>query len=1824
VLSALKDARRRLEEAERERTEPIAVIGVGCRFPGGADTPERYWDLLASGVDAMTEVPKDRWDLAAYYDPNPDAPGKMYAREGGFVDGIDRFDPQFFRISPREAMSLDPQQRLLLEVVWEAFEDAGQSADAIRGSDTGFFMGLSWHDYERNVIGMNPERLDAYAGMGNTQSIAVGRLAFVLGAHGPTMQVDTACSASLTAVHLACQSLRFREARMVAAGGANLMISPMSTIFCCTIRALSPESRCKTFDASADGYARGEGCGVVVLKRLSDAVADGDHIRAVIRGSAINHDGPSSGLTVPNRRAQKRVIERALENARVDPLEVSYVEAHGTGTSLGDPIEIGALGDALGKNRPPDRPLRVGSVKTNFGHLEAAAGIAGLIKVVLSLERGEIPPHLHFRDPSPNIDWDAFPVTVPTERTPWAPGTRIAGVSSFGFGGTNAHVVLEEALSLAREEARFERSYQVLCLSAKSEGALSELAERYATYLSDARDVRLSDVSFTVNAGRADFAERLAVVGASAGELAEQLGRYASGDSAAGVARGRVSGGERPKVAFLFTGQGSQWVGMGRELYDTQPVFREELERCDQILREHLERPLLEVMVQLDSDTSPLNEASYAQPALFALEWSLAQLWRSWGVEPSVLLGHSVGEYVAACQAGVFSLEDGLGLIAARGRLMERLPRDGSMVAVLCEESRVVEALAGFERAVSLAAVNGPSSLVVSGRREAVEAALEGLRTSGVETKELVVSHAFHSPLMEPMLDAFEAVVDEVKKTPPKLPVVSNVTGELAGEELATTEHWRRHVRSPVRFASGMKTLLHRGVDVFLEVGPAPVLLGMGRQCIPEEAGLWLPSLRRGHSEWKQMLNSLAQLYVRGQSIDWQGYERGYHPRRTPLPTYPFQRQRFWIEPEGYGTDGASNGTREGVRHPLLGERIHSAALRKDELQFESRVGSRSPSYLGDHRLFEKLVPPATTYLEMAFAAGALALGSDVVRLENVSVQNPLLLPEDGTRTLQCVLKPSSGGGYAFQISSFVPATIGSEASWLLHVSGSIGAPRAESVPGDASVSTFTGGDAQEIASSDCYRRFLDQGLDLGAGFRAIKRIRVRGEEAFAEIAPPDSIRSSARDHVVHPVLLDACGQAVAIAFPPEDPENVYIPVGWESIEIYRTGAVNGWAQAKLRPSDDPSSPNRTADIDLYDERGAPIARITGATTRRARREAVLRGLRLREPATYERTWRKAPWITSPADPGPNRWLVFDDSEIGTLLCSRLQERGQSCVRVQAGERFDRSGDDRYTIDPGSSADYERLYRECARDGLRGVVHIWSTADNELSLESIERGVRMGSASVLQILQTLVASTTPTPRFWIVTRGAQAVIESDMVDPAQSPLWGLGAVLSLEHPELRPVRVDLSKSSAREEIVALCDELQDGRDDQVAFRGDSRYVARLARKRRASKDERVRPFSIARDGNVLITGGLGALGLEVARWLVEQGASHLTLVGRRSPGPAAQKVIRELEATGADILLLRADVAERDDLQEVLAQLSARAPLRGVVHAAGILDDGVLLQQNGDRLRRVMAPKVTGVWNLHEATRGLSLDFFVCFSSAASLLGSRGQGNYAAANAFMDAFAHYRRRRGLPALSVNWGPWGEVGMAANMDERAKKRMYDQGWEPIPTREGMSVLGQLLADDDVQTGVLPLEWGRFLSQYPAGVTPAFFEGLAPGSSSTGEETPRARVDLVEQLRQVASIEREQLVVRHVSREVARIVGMDPANGLDSDRSFDELGIDSLMHMELRNRINEELGMNLPMAEFINRRSVRSLASLLSKQLALASVANAGDDGGDRPDMEEITL
>lgn len=1061
--------------------EAIAIIGLGCRFPG-AKNPDEFWQLLINGGDGISEVPAKRWDLQKFYDPGRAMPGKMNTRWGGFLEDIDQFDPYFFGISPREAERMDPQQRLLLEVAWESLENAGQAVDKLAGSQTGVFVGISGNDYAR-LLYNNPKYIDAYAGTGNAHSIAANRLSYLFDLRGPSIAIDTACSSSLVAVHMACQSLRSGECNVALAGGVNVILTPELTITFSQARMMAADGHCKTFDDEADGYVRSEGCGLVVLKPLSAALRDGDTVLALIRGSAVNQDGRSNGLTAPNGPSQEAVIRAALQKAGVTPNQISYVETHGSSTPLGDPIEYDSLKAVLMQDRKSDQPCMIGSVKTNIGHLESAAGIAGLIKTVLSLQHEEIPPHLHLKKLNQHISLEGTTFAIPTERQPWPENThRLAGVSAFGFGGTNAHVIVEEAPRVNVASGEAGRHLHVLTLSAQSETALRTLARQYeehpATHVASA----IADVCYTANSGRSHFAHRLAVVARSSAQLREQLAAFAEGGEAQqgvqGILSGHVAHATRPRIAFLFTGQGSQYFGMGRQLYDTQPTFRDALDRCDAILRSYLDQSLLSVIYPERGVASPLNETAYTQPALFAIEYALAELWKSWGIVPDVVMGHSVGEYVAACVAGMLSLEDGLKLIVQRGRFMQSLPQIGEMAVIFADQKRVASVIAPFNKQVSIAAVNGPQNTVISGEREAVQAIVQRLKADGVTTYPMTVSHAFHSPLMDPILAEFERTAQQVQYAPLQIPMVCNLDGRLrtVGETLDAA-YWRRHTREAVQFSAGMQTLAEQGYTLFVEIGPNPVLSNMGKRCLPSSTTTWLSSLRKDQDNWQVLLESVATLYVKGVHLDWSGFDQDYIRRRVALPTYPFEREYYWLEMEEVGAVGAPgnvgapgsvgapltspsstplpiNGSKgkhekqreEAVEETAGGSRRHPLLNAHMELTYpsgvhiwETALDKQRLPYLSDHRIQGAMAAPVSLYVEMAQAATVEVFGPGVHTLAEIELKKLLLLPEQGAQKVQVVFSSDANEHVSFHVYSHSVGVPDQPRNlWTIYASGKI------------------------------------------------------------------------------------------------------------------------------------------------------------------------------------------------------------------------------------------------------------------------------------------------------------------------------------------------------------------------------------------------------------------------------------------------------------------------------------------------------------------------------------------------------------------------------------------------------------------------------------------------------------------------------------------------------------------------------------------------------------------------------------------------------------------
>lgn len=1790
AITALKEVRSERDALLRARTEPVAVIGVACRF-GGASTPEAFFQMLAEGVDAVGEVPAERWTIDAQDEASLDATTLRALRWGSFVNGVDLFDASFFGISPREAMGLDPQQRMLLEVTWEALERAGQVSEQLAGSQTGVFVGVSSRDYTEICGASGPDAQDVYSVTGNGQFFAAGRVSYTFGLQGPSLVVDTACSSSLVAVHLACQSLRNGECTMAIAGGVSLMLSPTTTRLLAKTQALSPDGRCRTFDASANGIVRGEGCGVVVLKRLSDAVRDGDPILALIRGSATNQDGRSTGLTAPNVLAQRAMLERALENAGVTAADVGYVETHGTGTSLGDPIELEALKAVLGKPRDDGSACVLGAVKTNIGHLEAAAGIAGLIKALLVLRREEIPRNLHFRALNPRVSLEATPLVVPTENTAWRAGARrrFAGVSSFGLSGTNCHVILEEAPRRAEAEPAEGAKIQIVPLSARTPEALDQLASAYRDALASGAlsGAPLEDIAYTAGVRRSHFEHRIALVGQSREELLGALDALGSGAPRAGAARGKVPPTGRPRLVFVFSGQGSQWARMGHALAQEEPVFRAALERCDALLARHAGFSLLDALGAPEGQ-SRLDETEIAQPAIFAVQVALVELWKSWGITPDAVVGHSVGEVAAAHAAGALGLEEAIRIVALRGKAMQQATGLGSMAAVALSAEEAGEALRGYDGRLSVAAVNDRRSVVLSGEHQALGEVLEALRGRGVQCRPLKVNYAFHSPQMEPLRGRFVEALGRVEAQPASCPLYSTVTGAKIDGRGLDAEYWGRNVRDAVQFASALEAALGGAHGLVLEIGPHPVLSGNVEQCLAErnkgEQAAF--SLRRNREERRCLLEALGELYVHGCAVGWKKRHRaGGHC--VDLPAYPWQRERYWFEPTSTGrTARRAQASRHGGQlHPLLGASLTSSEEPSRRF-WEQTWRVQELPYMGDHRVLGRVVCPGAGFVEMALSVGRQAYGDGPLAVEDVSFEKMLVLPEQEARTVQFVQVEQSAGAASFRIASREEADHG----WVRHASGKV-----RRFDGHAELTAHARAEvrarlATSIAPADYYAYATESGVALGATFQGIEQLWIGTDEALAQVRLPGEVEAEARPYCIHPVLLDACFQTLAalIAGPgASSARGAHVPVGIARLIMHRAPERTMWVHGRRKPGGETGAAT-AGDIVVADERGNVIMEVVGLRFHGLESEAAAEAEDERE---YVLQWRPAKAEGPlPAEPRAREgaWLLFvDERGTGASAAALLRARGQACVQVTAGEHYVRVAPDAYRIDPTSPEDHARLVREVLGhdNPCRGVVHLWSldaAAPEQTTSDTLARDIRRGSASALHLAQALLRhGFESVPRLWLTTSGVYAGDEGHAASMAQAPVWGLGRAIALEHPELGCTLVDIDPRQRPEEAAhALAQEIaSQSRESQVCLRAEGRQVARLVR---LAKTAGAAPAEMAQAGSYLITGGLGGLGLSLAQWLVSRGARHLALVGRSAPASAAQEAIGAMRAAGAEVLVLQADVSRRQEAAAMLADIDARLPpLAGIVHAAGVLEDRTLLEVTEQSFQRVLASKVHGAWNLHSLTADRPLSLFVLYSSAASLLGSPGQASYCAANAFLDALARWRAGMHVPAMSIQWGPFAETGMAA-ADAQRGARLERRGIGSLTPEQGLRALERLLARPRAEVAVLRLDAGLWMESFPQLATTPFWDGLREEPAARrGEE--RKRAHFLEDLRNAAPGERRALLEGHIVEQLGQVLRIDGAR-LERHSSFVNSGVDSLMAVELRGRLQASLGLKLP-ATFI---------------------------------------
>lgn len=1820
----LREVRARLESLEAQRTskEPIAIIGLSCRFPG-ADAPASFWALMCEQQDAIKEVPRKRWDIDRLFDPNPDSLGKVTGRCGGFLNGLEDFDADFFGISPREAPHIDPRQRLVLELGWEALEDAGIPPDSLAGSCTGVYISTLTNDYDQ-LLTSDLRRMHAFTGAGIANSVVANRLSYVLDLRGPSMTIDTACSGSLLTAHLACQSLRLGESDLALAGGVSVNLSPKGDIVFSRAGALSPEGRCRTFDDQANGIVRSEGAALVVLKPLSAAQADGDRIYAVIYGSATNHDGFSNGIMAPNKEAQKNLLRIAYQQAGVAPSEVQYVETHGTGTALGDQIEVEALADVLSVGRGA-KPCVLGSVKTNIGHMEAAAGVGGMIKTALAIKNRRIPPNLYLNELNHHISSLDFPLKIPQSVEDWPIDSAplIAGVSSFSFGGTNAHLVLGEPPSRDRPRGDDSLVPQVLPLSARSPGALRDLAEKYRQIVGDSSsDDEIRDICYTAGVKRSHHDHRLAVVFGSRDELDEQLKNF-SPDAKPTLETHFVgqAQGEKPKITFVFSGQMSYWHGMARTLYADEPVFRESIDICDDLLRQFADWSL-SAQLHADEGDCRLGETDLVQPAIFSVQVGLAALWRSLGVGPDAIVGQSLGEVAAVHLAGCLSLEDSMRVVCHCGRLMREITGQGKTAVVGLAWDQVQEMIGDATGSLSIAGNNSPESTLVAGTPEALEEFMRNLEEKNVFCQLLKgVDVALHSPQIDPLQERLVAELEGLQPMAASIPLFSTVTGgPVAGEDLGP-EYWGKNLREPIRFVDVVECLLEDGHQIFVEMSPHPVLSSSVEQ-IGANSNRQVevfPTMRR-QKERPTLCTAIGALYALGCPINWQGlYPTG---QRADIPTYPWQKERYWFD-QILGSKSAvadwRDDLREVGRHPLLGSRVE-VATSADWQVWETDLNANSFHYLSDHRVLQGVILPAAAYVEMALAAAREMVPDSRPVVEDLELEQAFVLPEelDTMRRLQFALKFTTDTVADFRVYSRIAGADDKVSQWVLHVEGKLRWEDPFSSQSSLLPDELRKRFMEEVQTETHYKKMKSRGLDYGPLFQTINRLWHDGREALGELQLAPALASEAQAYNIFPSLLDGGFQVLGATTMSKVENQVYLPKSFGRITVFGRSTAPLWCHASLSSNTNPGDAVLEADLSYFDESGKVVVAIKGF-----RLQLLDAGSGSPQESTedllYEVNWSRQDREVGDLVPAERqgRWVIFaDEKGVGKALAAKLGKLGEISMIVRPGKSY-KIGRRVSRIKPTSLGDYKRLFENLmGEDGptCRGVVYLWGLnegIDEETAPADLLATQVAQCNSVLYIVQALAASeTNRLPQLWIATKRAQQVDGAHAEMPpmfTQTSLWGLGRVVAIEHPEVWGGAVDLDYGEPGAYADALCGHIWDpGGEQFIAYRGGDRYVARLARLDEANTTDFRQQVQYRQDGCYLITGGLMGLGLETARFMINQGARRLIVLGRsalpdrstwdsiKEDDPAAGRVeaVKELEAMGASIHSVSVDVADADQMNSFWTQFKRECwpSVRGVVHAAGLTHDKRMVEMGEEEFHDVLAPKVHGAWLLHQLTKNEPLDFFVVYSSIVSIIGRLGQANYAAANAFLDGLAHYLRTEGVPALSINWGPWDRVGMFARLGltEHGEKT----GVFPISPEQGLDAMALLLNRDVAQATAIKADWSK-LRDIPLvdDLVVADTGGVEGGTQTKANKT-------IVKLLSTNSEERQSVLEEHLRDTIADMLQIQ-ADQLDIWKPLVTMGMDSLLAFELKAHIDKDLRLSIGLADLFTDSVAKIAGSLVTQ-------------------------
>jgi acyl transferase domain-containing protein/acyl carrier protein len=1821
------------EEGSRQ---PLAIVGIGCHFPGGATSPENYWSLLCNEVDATGIVPETRWDAGKFYDPNPEKVGKMVTRRGGFLRDIDLFDAQFFGISPREAHLLDPQQRLLLRTTWEALEDGGIPADRLAGTEVGVFMGGFTLDYQllQNQGRTSRYRFKTHSATGMMMTMLANRISFAFDFRGPSMTVDTACSSSLVAVHLAALSIWNGECDLALAGGVNIMIGPNTAIAESKSGFLSPEGRCKAFDESADGYARGEGGAVVVIKSLEQALHDGDEVYAQILGTAVTQDGHTDSITVPSKDAQEAAITTALRRAGVHPNDVGYVEAHGTGTPVGDPIEVRALANALASDRPAATPLLIGSVKTNIGHLEAGAGVAGLIKTALVLKHGYIPANLHFNNPNGQIPLAELNIDIPRTGRPFPDSKRrVAGVNSFGFGGTNAHVVLAESpahICVPPANNQFQHlPLALLPISARTEEALVATARQLADHLSAHPDLRLPELGYTLSQRRSHLNYRRTLVVGSITEARDQLQALADGGQVPGTSRAYPT---VPKLAFVCTGMGPQWWKMCRGLLNVYPAFTESILRSDRALSRYTGWSLLNEL-QRDETSSRMAETEVAQPANFAIQIALAEQLRQFGITPDAVIGHSGGEVAAHYLAGVLTFEQAVHIVYHRSSLQQRTSGLGRMLAVgLSAESllHTIDAKTHDDMGprFSIAAINSPSSITVAGDSDVLDDIAHQLDEAGIFNRFLTVKVPYHTHYMDTVKDELYSALEGLSSSVATIPLYSTVTGERLDGYAAGAAYWWQNTRATVLFEPAVHRMLDDGYAHFVELGPHPVLAASILEIAETHQTdvVAVATQRRNEDDSRTLMNSVGALHCHGHTIAWDALYRPAEARVVKLPSYPWQSKRFW------------NDTPEAVEelhykpvHPLLGQSVSGL-----HPTWEAELSTAAVPFVGDHQVQGQILVPAAVFIEMALAAAKEAYGSSDYRVDNLAVRQALILDQTCDPVLRTTLNRDAG---TLEFAAFT-TTSGGEPKWTLTATAELNTlarpPRRGETPGGVQPVATIDGD-------EFYARIGALGFAYGTAFQTITGVTVGDGWATANLTIPERITQELDEYQFHPALVDGALQTLLTTQVVRDDtdDSMYLPTGIRHSAIHRSPAENMTVHVRVVSA---TADEIESDITITDADGEPLAAFNGFTakslraTSRTSPEHVGSGL-------YEIHWTASTDIhqgqhEDAASTQGVPWLVFtDEAGVGMTLTEQMRRSGQRVHTVirQPVSTFSEI-DGGYAVNPSQPQQLHQLLEtHIEKEGdLAGIINCWpldicaqldgpSSRSGQKPSEgqhdqcegasTFEMNLQIGVFAILHLAKAFANHDTIRPRLYLVTANAQPALGTEALAVEQAAIWGVGRVFG--HQEFVNHWGGLIDIDPADDRVVTAKHIWEhiatnNREDQIAIRGGTTLVPRL----RSSKSlTKAFPTKLTPDATYIVTGGTGALGRVVATYLAERGARHIALFSRSEiparsrwpeltdddPQHAIIHAIRRIERLGAQVTTASVDITDNEQMEAWLRNhiREGGRPVRGIVHAAGTVDDQLLVNMSESDFTKVIAPKITGTCVLHDALKDHDLEFFVMFGSAGSIIASPGQGAYAAANAFLDAFAHYRRTQGLAGLTIGWGPWS-VGMVEEL--KLEKSYGQRGIEIITPAAGARILDRLINQKTHHVIAISADWQRARSVGLSGQLPLMFSEL--GTAETAPDHTHSKSSVVDFLSRCPEADRFDVVANQVQQTVAAVFDL-AVTEIGCDDILNDIGLDSMMAMDFRGRINAMFAIDLPVLELLRGVSVNSLATRILAELEIAS-------------------